>query len=367
MLFTIISLQKRFHRPMRPPDQRGRALPRTRSERFKIMATLKDVARLACVDVSTVSRALNNTSYVHPDTKARIFAAVQELSYQPNILAQNLRKGKRHTIGVVVPRLHMTIFAEITEGIEEQARKLGYATLICNTEDDPKIEREGLNRLRNGFVDGIIIAGTGRNGRLLRDIHVSGLAVTQILRQQDKTMNSVIANYEICGYEAVKYLASKGCREIGFINGSMKLAPYKERYNGFSRALKELGLDETCGASAESIHSMEYGYQCTFDLLEKNPDLDAIMVAVDAQGIGAMRALKENGLKVPEQVRLISLTGHVIGSMMETTMSSMEMPAHEIGANAARITIEEIESPSDQKPEPQHLIFPSSLVERESC
>ena len=82
------------------------------------MATLKDVARLACVDVSTVSRALNNTSYVHPDTKARIFAAVKELSYQPNVLAQGLRQGKRHTIGVVVPRLHLTLFADITQSIE---------------------------------------------------------------------------------------------------------------------------------------------------------------------------------------------------------------------------------------------------------
>lgn len=331
------------------------------------MATLKDVARLACVDVSTVSRALNNTSYVHPDTKARILAAVKELSYQPNVLAQGLRQGKRHTIGVVVPRLHMTMFAEITEGIEEKARNLGYATLICNTEDDPKIEREGLNRLRNGFVDGIIIAGTGRNGRLLRDIHTTGLAVTQVVRQQDNTISSVIADYDSCGYEAAKYLASKGCREIGFINGSMKLAPYRERYNGFSRALKELELKETCAVSKGSIHSMEYGYECTLDLLEQNPDLDGIMVAVDAQGIGAMRALKENGLKVPEQIRLISLTGHVIGGMLETTMSSMEMPAREMGANAARITIEEIEAPSDQKPSPQHLVFSPSLVERESC
>lgn len=143
------------------------------------MATLKDVARLACVDVSTVSRALNNTSYVHPDTKARIFAAVKELSYQPNVLAQGLRQGKRHTIGVVVPRLHLTLFADITQSIESESRKLGYATLICHTEDDPVIEKECLNRLRNGFVDGIIIAGTGRNCHLLRDIHAGGIAVTR--------------------------------------------------------------------------------------------------------------------------------------------------------------------------------------------
>lgn len=330
------------------------------------MATLKDVARLACVDVSTVSRALNNTSYVHPDTKARILAAVKELSYQPNVLAQGLRQGKRHTIGVVIPRLHMTVFAEITQGIEEEARKMGYATIICNTEDDPKIERECLNRLRNGFVDGIIIAGTGYNGRLLRDIKASELAVTQIVRRQDDKISSVIVNYEVCGYEATKYLASKGCREIGLINGSMKLAPYRERYEGYRRAITELGVPEISAVSSSPVNSLEYGYQCTLDLLEKSSGLDAIMAAVDVQGIGAMRALKENGIKVPEQIRLMSLTGHIIGGMLETTMTSMEMPAREIGIKAARMTIEEIEAPSEQKPSSQHLVFSSSLIERES-
>ena len=90
------------------------------------------------------------------------------------------------------------------------------------------------------------------------------------------------------------------------------------------------------------------------------------MASTGAQGIGALRALKENGIKVPEQVRVVSLTGHVIGGMLETTMSSMEMPAHEMGIKAARMTIEESEAPSRQKSSPQHLLFSSSLMERES-
>lgn len=90
------------------------------------MATLKDVAKLACVDVSTVSRALNGSSYVHPETKARIFEAVKQLSYQPNLLAKGLRQGKRNTLGLVIPSLKLTIFAEIAQGIEQEARKLGY-------------------------------------------------------------------------------------------------------------------------------------------------------------------------------------------------------------------------------------------------
>lgn len=330
------------------------------------MATLKDVARLACVDVSTVSRALNNTSYVHPETKARIFAAVKELSYQPNVLAQGLRQGKRHTIGVVVPRLHLTIFADITQSIEAESRKLGYATLLCHTEDDPGIEKECLNRLRNGFVDGIIIAGTGRNGRLLRDIHTSGIALTQIVRKQESSISSVIADYEACGYETVKYLYSKGCREIGLINGSTSLAPYRERYNGYHRAMEELGLNETCATSPEPSNSFEYGYQCTEELLEQNPGLEAIMAAVDIHGMAALRALKDRNIRVPDQIRLVSLTGHSIGGLLETSMTSLEIPAYEMGKKATHMIIDEIEAPSDAKPSVQHLVFAASLIERES-
>lgn len=330
------------------------------------MATLKDVAKLANVDVSTVSRALNNSSYVHPNTKARIFAAVKELSYSPNLLARGLKQGKRNTIGIIVPRLSLTVFADITQGIEEEARKHGYATLLCHTEDDPQIERECLNRLRNGFIDGLIIAGTGRNTRLIRDIHSNGLACTQIIRQQDYMLNSVVVDYRICGYDAVKFLVSRGCRQIGLINGSMQLAPYKERYEGYKKALNELGLTETTAVSPQpiNVNSLQYGYDCTLELLETNPNLDAIMAAVDVQGIGAIRALKEKGY-LPDKVRLISLSGHIIGGMLETAMTSMEMPAYEIGIKAARMTIEDIESPNTQR-SPQHLVFTSSLVERES-
>lgn len=330
------------------------------------MATLKDVAKLACVDVSTVSRALNNTSYVHPETKARILAAVKELSYQPNVLAQGLKQGKRHTIGVIVPRLFLTIFAEITQAIEQTAQQLCYAVLICTTEESTKVERECLTRLRNGFVDGIIIAGTGSNGRLIRDIKSSGLPIAQIIRRQERDISSVVADYEACGYQATLFLADKGCHEIGLINGSIKLAPYEGRYSGYKKAIALRHLPEITTTSNEPWNSFEYGFQCASQLLDENPKLDAIMAAVDIQGLGAMRAIKEYGLHVPEDIRLVSLTGHSVGKMLETSMTSFEVPAREMGEKVTQMLIEEIEAPSDQKPSPQHLVFPASLVERES-
>ena len=330
------------------------------------MATLKDVATLANVDVSTVSRALNNTSYVHPDTKERIYAAAKELGYRPNAIARALRQGRSHIIGVVVPRLHLTIFSEILQGIEEEAQKLGYMTTVCVTEDNPKIEKDRLNRLRSSGVDGIIIAGTGRNGRLLRDIRASDIAVVQLVRRQEPELSSVIANYEACGYDAVCYLASKGCRSIGIIAGTQHLEPFRERYLGYCRAIRELGLEEIVSSVDSKVNSFRYGYNCAIQLLEENPDLDAIIASVDVQGLGAIRAAAEQGRKIPDQIKIISLTGHRIGRMLETTMTSMEMPAFEMGTTATRLVVDYLEADARHKPTTRHIDFSSTLVERES-
>lgn len=331
------------------------------------MATLKDVARLANVDISTVSRALNNTSYVHPDTKAKIYAAVKELSYQPNLLAKGLRQGKRHTIGVVIPSIHLTVFGEITQSIELHSRNLGYQTLICNTADNPTTEEECLTRLRSGFVDGIIIASTGQNQRLLRDINTNGIPIVQIVRKQDKLLSSIVANYYNCGYESVYFLYRKGCRHIGFIKGPMEILPLKERYEGYHKAIKKLKLSENVSVFNSLISNhFDNGYQSTHSLLEQNPHLDGIIVEVDMQGLGAIRALKERNILIPQQIKLLSLTGHSIGGMLETSMTSMEMPAAEIGKSATKMLIEAINSSSNIKPSLQHTIFEPSLIERET-
>lgn len=329
------------------------------------MATLKDVARLACVDVSTVSRALNNTSYVHPETKKRIYAAAKELGYHPNVMAQALRQGKKHTIGIVVPRLHLAIFSEIIQGIEQHAREHGYSVLVCVSRDDPKLERACLTQLRNGFVDGIIIAATGKNGRLIKDIKASGISVVQLIRRQEYSISSVDADFEACGYNAVEYLYEKGCRHIGIIAGAQHLYPYKGRYDGYSKAIRNLGLKEYVSECSLEVNTFDYGLVCANQLLDNVHDLDAIIACVDVQGLGAIRAIKEAGLTT-DKVKMISLTGHQVGQMLLTTMTSMEMPAHEMGMMTAKMIIEDIEAPDDQKPSTQHLTVTAVLKERET-
>lgn len=335
------------------------------------MPTLKDVARLANVDVSTVSRALNNTAHVHPATKARILEAAKELGYRPNPIAQGLRRGRQHTVGILLPRLQLTIFAEIAQGAQEEARGLGYSIIYADTGDDAKLEAESLNRMRGGIVDAIIIAGTGKNGRILRDIRAEGTPVVQVVRMQEHSMSSVVADYYACSYEAVEYLIDKGCRKIGLIYGPSNISPYKRRYEGYQDAVREFELESICVMPSTSSvpNSFEFGYRSAVRMLDEYPDIDAIMAAVDIQGMGALRALRERGIRCPDDVRVMSLTGHAIGNMLETTMTAMEVPALDMGRKAARMAIETVEakaSPGD-KASVQHLVFSPTLVVRESA
>ena len=297
-------------------------------------------------------------------------AAVEELDYHPDIIARSLRKGKRHTIGVIVPNVHLTVFDDIAQSIDTEARNAGYSILFCHTNDDPKIEREYLDRLRYGFIDGLIIASTGRNNSVIRDIHNQGLAVVQIIRRQDETLPSIVSDYEGGSYNAVYYLHAKGCRNIALVNGPSMgryaLRPYKTRYEGYKRAVSELNLPEICEFTDGIINSYESGRQCIERIIDNNPGLDAIMTAVDIHGMAALRVLRKRGIRVPEQVRIVSLTGYSVGNLLEKSLTSFELPAVEIGVNAARMVIEEIESPAGNKPGIKHLTLAATLSERES-
>ena len=318
------------------------------------MATLKDVAALAHVDVSTVSRTLNNSSYVHPDTRARVMAAVEELSYRPNVLARGLRRGKLNMIAVVIPKLSFSIFAEVVSGIEEEARKNGFSTMIINTGNDKTVEKESLIRLRDGFVDGMIIASTGSNKRIIRDISMQ-MPVIQVIRETDPHISSVVVDYVDIGYRAVKHLAEKG-----------EISPYADRYKGYKKAIEELCLEEITAEHTSKLKGIRYGYDCANQLLDGNMHLDAILAATDAQGIGALRALKENGLHVPDDIRVLSMTGHRVGDMLETSLTSMELPGFEIGAQAADMAIHAINADKKQVSSLQHLSFKAVLAERET-
>ena len=329
------------------------------------MATLKDVAKLANVDISTVSRALNNKGYVHEETKKKIIEAVEELSYHPNILAKGLRQGKKHTIAFVVPRIAITIYSDMIAPFSEAARKMNYECLICVSDDDVQQEKEILERLRGGTVDGIVISSTGKNNKLIREIKNEGVCILQAVRKQDENLSSIISDYYTTGYEAVKFLYSKDCRNIGLIIGNLSLHPYKERYAGYMKAVRDLSLEPIVVMDETNPNKVHYGMNCADKLLDQYPALDGLLASVDSQGIGAIRELTQRGKRIPEDIRVMSLTGIRLGGFLETAMTAMEVPAGEIGETAAEIIIKDIESKAERRTV-KNLVFNSTLVERET-
>lgn len=329
------------------------------------MATLKDVAKFANVDISTVSRALNNKGYVHEETKKRIIEAVEELSYHPNILAKGLRQGKKHTIAFVVPRIAITIYSDMIAPFSEAARKMNYECLICVSDDDVQQEKEILERLRGGTVDGIVISSTGKNNKLIREIKNEGVCILQAVRKQDESLSSIISDYYTTGYEAVRFLHMKGCRNIGLIIGNLSLHPYKERYAGYMKAVRELGLEPIVVMDESNPNKVHYGMNCADKLIDQYPALDGLLASVDAQGIGAIRELTQRGKRIPEDIRVMSLTGIRLGGFLETAMTAIEVPAGEIGETAAEIIIKDIESKAERRTV-KNLVFNSTLVERET-
>ena len=329
------------------------------------MATLKDVAKLANVDISTVSRALNNKGYVHEETKKRIIEAVEELSYHPNILAKGLRQGKKHTIAFVVPRIAITIYSDMIAPFSEATRKMNYECLICVSDDDVQQEKEILERLRGGTVDGIVISSTGKNNKLIREIKNEGVCILQAVRKQDESLSSIISDYYTTGYEAVRFLHMKGCRNIGLIIGNLSLHPYKERYAGYMKAVRELELEPIVVMDESNPNKVHYGMNCADKLIDQYPALDGLLASVDTQGIGAIRELTQRGKRIPEDIRVMSLTGIRLGGFLETAMTAMEVPAGEIGETAAEIIIKDIESKAERRTV-KNLVFNSTLVERET-
>lgn len=330
------------------------------------MATLKDVAKLAHCDVSTVSRALNNSAPVHPDTRARIMAAVKELGYKPNMIAKSLKLGRRNMIAFVAPTIRLNVFSDLSVELQREALRLGYQTLIFNTKADAVNEAKCLNELR-GMVDGIIITSTGQNNRLLRDIAEDGVAVVQLIRKQDENISSVISNYYDSTKEVVRFLYKKGCRHIGLLNGNLDVKPFEERYKGYRKITRELHLPEIIDSTDDiTVPGFHAGLNGSKRLIADHPELDAILVATDLQGLGAIRALKELGISCPEQIKVVSLTGFSLGPMLEKAMTSMVVPSPEMARAALHLLVDQIEAADKTKPSRQHIVFNASLLEGET-
>jgi LacI family transcriptional regulator len=329
------------------------------------MTTIKDIAKLTNVDVSTVSRALNNDKRVHPKTRERITQIAKELSYRPNLLARGLKEKCTRTIALLLPGFEMSIFTNVTAGAEAAARELDYTVILCNTKDDSAIENEYLDKLKNRFVDGFVCTAAASNSNIIKRLKGDKIPFVQAVRIIDEKVDAFGLNYYKAAYDAIVYLINKGCRSISLVNGFLQASPFAERYNGYIQALTDYGFspDKRKIVNA-SQSSLAHGFEGMMNILEKNKGIDGVLASTDVLAIGAIRAIKNRGLKLFHDIKLIC-TGNPITAMLETPLTVMEIPGFKIGYCAVKRLIDIIEGKSDQTP--MVVRFEAELQVRESA
>lgn len=302
-------------------------------------STIKDVAKLSGVSISTVSRVLNNPELVVQDKREKVQEAIRQLHYSPNALARGLIHKRTKTLGVLIPDISNLFYAEVLRGMEDAAHESGNNLIICNTDKHKNRMISSLNMLNEKQIDGIIFTSEpvySDSYEVLQQLNIPFvLAATHSLKYE---IPSVKVDEEQAAFDAAEYLIKKGHTRIGMISGSA-LDPISglPRLRGFIRAFQTYELDFDFERSIEhaKVH-YEDSYEAMKRLYRKNPDITAVFASSDERAIGAISYLHENQIKVPGQISVIGFDNTRMAGMCYPKLTTVAQPLYQIGYKAVR-------------------------------
>jgi len=334
--------------------------------------TIKDIARELGISPSTVSRALKDHPDISPDTKKAVNELAEKLNYQPNIVALSLRQSKTNTIGVIIPEIVHFFFSTVISGIEDVAYSAGYNVILAQSNESQTREISDIKALFNSRVDGMLMSVSRETTNFdhIESMLAKGVPIVFFDRVYDTAQASKIIVDDFTGAkEATLHLIDQGCKRIAHIEGPPNLEISKQRLEGYKEALKEhnMPFNKELVAICPS-GTIEEGKKATEKLLSlKNPP-DAIFATNDPAAMGAMQAIKAKGLKMPDNVALVGFSNWFFSSLMDPPLSSVDQPGFEMGQEAAKLLIRQIEKQEkdDEDITPETKILKTRLIIRES-
>lgn len=331
------------------------------------MATIKDVARQADVSLATVSHVINQTRFVSDELRTRVVTAMQELNYSPNSAARSLRSGETRTIGLIVPDNSNPFFAEIARIIEDIGFDNGYSVIFCNSDGNNQKESSYIQLLISKRVDGVIfIASQGTSGSI-RDLTEQKIPIVIADREiPQPDVDVVLVNNEQGGYLAAQYLLSLGHRRIGCICGPSRLTPLSLRLRGYQKALKENGIPYREELVVPGDLRFQGGERGMRKLLELSERPTAVFALNDLMAIGAIRAIRKAGLRIPEDVSLVGFDNIPISTAIYPALTTVAQPIAKLAKTIAHLLIERIQKTHEVCPARQITLEPH-LVIRDSC
>jgi LacI family transcriptional regulator len=304
-----------------------------------VTVTIYDVAREAGVSMATVSRVVNNNPNVKPQTRKKVFEAIERLGYRPNAVARGLASKKTTTVGVVIPDISNAIFAEVARGIEDIANMYHYNIILCNADKRKEKEIRVINTLLEKQVDGLLFMGG-----VVTDEHMQAFQTATVpivlcgTNVEGNTMAAVDIDHQQAAHDAVKLLIDKGHRRIGMISGNLQ-DPNNgfSRYNGYKNALEEAGVAFDESLVRIGNHRYESGIEAMKYFLELPERPTAIFSATDEMAIGAIHAAQDAGLAIPGDISVISVDNSRMASMVRPLLTTVAQPMYDIGAVSMRL------------------------------
>jgi LacI family transcriptional regulator, galactose operon repressor len=329
--------------------------------------TMKRIAGELGVSITTVSKVLNNRDDIGHATRARVLAKVAELGYQPNAVARSLTLRRTHTLGVVIPDLMHSFFVEIVAGLETVASARGYGLLLCSSNENPVKERAEIDLLRQRQVDGIILASVNASGNtdLLQRLAPLGIGLVMIDRDDHATVkcDRVVTDDVQVGRLATTHLIEQGRTAIAHILGP-PIVHAKRRADGYRAVLKEQRVRSRAEWIVRGGFMEADGYRAMKKLLSAKPRVDAVFAANDPAAIGAMKAIWEARLRVPEDIAIVGAGDIALGDLLKVPLSTVSWSRDQQGKEAARLLVDRIgPNPSAAF---QSVVIPPRLIVRRS-
>ncbi|MGW4446051.1 LacI family DNA-binding transcriptional regulator [Streptomyces sp. NPDC004682] len=353
------------------------------------MPTMADVARRAGVSVATVSHVLNDTRPVLPHTRQAVLDAVDALGYTPNTLARSLVTSRTRSIGLAVSAISNPYFTEILQGVEAAALAEGYSLLIADPHDDPEHELKVVQLLRERRVDGMIVAPSARPEELvtyLRRQAVPTVFLDRVITRDDDghgeaggsvglvpgdQLASQAGGFDqVCAENSepmarlVTHLADLGHRRIGLIAGLPGLSTTSERITGYRQGLDSAGLPYDADLVVSGSSESAAAERATADLLSRPGAPTALVTANNAMTIGTLRALRERGLSVPDDIALCSFDDFAWADLFSPRLTAIAQPSREMGARAVRVLLDRLAAPDGPT---TTVRLPCAFVHRTSC
>ena len=302
--------------------------------------TISDIARIANVSTATVSRVINNKNRgVGAETRERILKVIEELGYVPNLQARSIVMSETKTLGLIVPDITNPFFPQLVRSIVRHAALEGYTVFLADTGNDPQNEENCVRMMLEKRVDGLIFAPNGQENRVPLLCAQNNVPLVQIDRVAVMDGASVTVDNRKGMYEATRLLIEHGNRRIAFLGGPQGVSPTVQRFEGYRDAMTEAGIRLQKAAVLYGEFSVSSGISMTRALADSGCRPTAIVAGNDLIAIGAVKALRERGLSVPEDCEVIGFDGIEMAGMMDPGISTMHQPVAEMAEEAVKMLV----------------------------